>query len=198
MSRISQPPVDDYIRESLLTAQGDIVQRGAAGSERVAIGFAMDFLRVNAAGNGVEWRGMQKAQMHLLGAGQSIPSGSATVVTLDTDGFDPANISDLANYRFKPTLAGYYIVEGRVLWGAYYTGVEENTYLCKNGVAFANFRHNTSVNGAYSHTHTVYGIIYLNGSTDYVDLEVSHDRGSNVNIVGGTYQHTQLNILGPF
>jgi hypothetical protein len=195
---IVQPPVDDYIKASILTAQGDIVQRGVSDPERLAIGSYLDFLRVNAAGTGFEWQGLQKAQMHLLAAGQAISTGAAVVVDMDTDGFDPSNISDLGNNRFVPTLAGYYLVEGRVMWAAYYTGVEENTYICKNGSAITSFRHNTSVNGAYSHTHTVMALIYLNGSTDYVDLEVSHDRGSDVNIVGGTSYHTCLNILGPF
>ena len=52
---IVQPPVTDLIPASVLTAQGDIIVRGAGQAERLAIGTARQILRVNAGSTGLEY-----------------------------------------------------------------------------------------------------------------------------------------------
>lgn len=49
-------PLSDYVPDSLLTTQGDIIIRGASDAERLALGSGRGMLNVNAAGNSLEYR----------------------------------------------------------------------------------------------------------------------------------------------
>ena len=48
-------PVTDYVRESLLTTQGDLVKHGVAVNERMGVGLTNQLLKTNAAGNDLEY-----------------------------------------------------------------------------------------------------------------------------------------------
>lgn len=100
---------------------------------------------------------------------QSVTSGSWTKVQAQTEEFDTASAYDNAtNYRFTPQVAGYYQVSGNV----YFTGSNVTTVgvsIYKNG---SNFKLGTSLAGTPNSEAgaSVSSLIYLNGSTDYVEL----------------------------
>lgn len=67
---------------TILTAEGDLLTRGASGLDRLPIGDAGKILKVNPSANGFEWgNGTQvKFHEHVWGSTQSIGAGE-TVVT---------------------------------------------------------------------------------------------------------------------
>lgn len=94
---------------------------------------------------------------------QSFASLTFTKVSLQTEEFDTASCFDsTTNYRFTPNVAGYYQVNGAVAFNsptAILCQVHKNGTAIKRGVFQAN---------AYSTL--VSCLIYLNGSTDYIEL----------------------------
>ena len=95
---------------------------------------------------------------------QTITSNVATKVQINTEEFDTnSNFDSATNYRFTPTVAGYYQVNGCIYPSTSTTN--SAVYIYKNGAnfKFANFPANNS--SAF-----VSAVIYLNGSTDYLEL----------------------------
>ena len=101
----------------------------------------------------------------------SLTASTWTKVKLDAEEFDTANCFDsTTNYRFTPTVAGYYQIDGAVKsttgasYNYYASGIYKNGSLFKQGSTFGI----TSANPCT----TVSALIYFNGSTDYVELYV--------------------------
>jgi len=119
------------------------------------------YLAPNVAGNG-------PAFFAYLSANQTAPSlGTWTKVALDAELFDTN--SNFASGKFTPTVAGYYQVNGVIHFNS------GSTALCsvaiyKNGGAYSQ--------GTTLAPSTVYAIghggtvVYMNGSTDYLELYV--------------------------
>jgi hypothetical protein len=112
-----------------------------------------------------------------------VASGTFTKVLFDTEEFDTANC--FSSSRFTPNVAGYYQVTGRTDWsitsGACFVQVYKNGTNYKSG----------SLNGATPNgvAPTVTCLVYLNGSSDYVELYTYQNNGTN-SIFGssaGTY-----------
>jgi hypothetical protein len=104
-------------------------------------------------------------------ASQTITSNTFTKIQINTEEFDTNNNFDsTTNYRFTPTVAGYYQVSGSVNNYSSTSPTRVLAVIYKNGTAFKRFN-----DGAVS-TGTFYGnaegsaLVYLNGSTDYVEL----------------------------
>ncbi len=114
-----------------------------------------------------------------LSSSQTISNNTSTKMALNTETFDTNNCYDNTNYRFTPTVAGYYQINGTVYFS------NPNVYNCvfiwKNGA-----RHRTGVqagNGAYSYGSTVTDVVYMNGTTDYIELYCFQMAGSSQNLV---------------
>ena len=115
---------------------------------------------------------------------QSVSTGTWTKVQLQTEEFDTASAFDsTTNYRFQPTVAGYYQVNGAVEW-AFVTGMG-GVSIYKNGSIFkvGSFSLATLVGTAV----IVSALVYLNGSTDYIELYCYETNGT-VNTVAGASQ----------
>jgi hypothetical protein len=98
-----------------------------------------------------------------------ITGGVWTKMGLQTELFDTnSNFDSATNSRFTPTIAGYYWFVGSV--GTLTSAINNDVALYKNGSA-ANYgvAYPTAGGGASPRTQ-VSALIYLNGSTDYVEL----------------------------
>lgn len=110
------------------------------------------------------------------GAGQSIVTNTFVKVQLNTEEFDTNSCFDsTTNYRFTPTVAGYYQLNGQIAFTAFVAGAQLAIF--KNGAAFKNGANTAS--GAWA---TVSSVIYLNGSTDYVELYAAQTSGSTATL----------------
>jgi hypothetical protein len=97
----------------------------------------------------------------------ALPAGTPTKISLQTEEFDTNNNFDNAtNYRFTPTVAGYYQINGSVQVSGVTTGL--TSYIYKNGLSYKQ--------GSYLQTSSstpisnVGSVIYFNGTTDYIEL----------------------------
>lgn len=101
---------------------------------------------------------------------QTISSTTFTKVALNAENFDTASAFDsTTNYRFQPTQAGYYQFNGAVNIAPSVAPTRLLSFIYKNGAAYAQGQDFNSIPGSGG-TSTVSTIIYLNGSTDYVEL----------------------------
>jgi hypothetical protein len=117
-------------------------------------------------------------------ATQSISSATWTKMQYNSEEFDTNNNYDNAtNYRFTPTVAGYYQVNGC----AESTGNSASGYFLvavyKNGSAFK-YGQNYKSDSSSGPSASVSVIVYFNGTTDYIELYSiganAWTRGSNL------------------
>jgi hypothetical protein len=95
---------------------------------------------------------------------QSISSATFTKITFDTEVFDTN--SNFASSRFTPTVAGYYQVNGNMRCGGTSKSVSV-VAIYKNGSSYG---YGNQINGTGAVQLVVSEVVYLNGSTDYVEL----------------------------
>ena len=104
---------------------------------------------------------------------QAYTSNTWTKVALNTEEFDTNNNFDsTTNYRFTPTVAGYYQFNGYIeTSGATFV----QTAIYKNGSLFKTTQQTTSAYGT-----TIAVVMFMNGSTDYVELYGFMTLSSNI------------------
>lgn len=118
---------------------------------------------------------------------QAISALTWTKVQFQTKEFDTATAFDnTTNYRFQPTVAGYYQVNG-VVNGSAAAQMAASVY--KNGAIFK-----TGNNLAASASSAcVSALIYLNGTTDYVELWFYTGTAQNLSaLANNTYFQASL------
>ena len=115
-------------------------------------------------------------------ATQSISAGTWTKMQYNTEEFDTnSNYDASTNYRFTPTVAGYYQINGCAESTANSASGYFLVAVYKNGSAFKygqNYKSDTSSGPSAS----IATLVYFNGSTDYVEL---YAIGSNAWTRGG-------------
>lgn len=93
-------------------------------------------------------------------------AGAWTKVAFQSEEFDTANCFDnVTNYRFTPNVAGYYQVNSAIQNNSTTTvslGIYKNGSLFKQG--------NYNANGGVYNLATVNALIYMNGTTDYLEI----------------------------
>ena len=95
---------------------------------------------------------------------QSVSANTATKIQLQAEEYDTNSCFDAAStYRFTPTVAGYYQVCGTFAVGT--TGARMWCAVYKNGTVYKRGS-NASIQDAC----IVSAQVYLNGSTDYIEL----------------------------
>jgi hypothetical protein len=121
------------------------------------------------------------------GSDQTISANTTTKITFETEEFDTN--ANFASSRFTPAVAGYYIITCGVRMesstaGEYFVAIWKNgvSYKRGNNIAF------TPSNGFYQGN--VSAVVYLNGSTDYVEVYArSAGSGSITLYTGQEIQH---------
>jgi len=108
-------------------------------------------------------------------AGSAYGSATPTKVQFQTKEYDTASAFDnTTNYRFQPSVPGYYQINGGVSGGVQSSYYSVNIY--KNGVAYKTGGSYTTSgvtpNGAVS------SVVALNGTSDYVEIWVNAASGS--------------------
>lgn len=103
----------------------------------------------------------------------SVPTSTFTKMTLDTEVFDTNNC--FASSKFTPNVAGYYQINGQL------TAPAANNFILmvtiyKNGSEIIRGCQTAASCWAV----TASGLVYLNGTTDYVELYAYQTTGSSV------------------
>lgn len=106
------------------------------------------------------------------GSTQSISVATTVKLQFGTESFDTNNCYDTSNYRFTPTVAGYYQINITV--SAQTTAAKYGllAIIYKNG--FNTVFGSTALAEQYNYPYSnASGLVYLNGSTDYVEAYVN-------------------------
>jgi hypothetical protein len=111
---------------------------------------------------------------------QSVSNNTLTKIQLQTEEFDTASAFDsTTNYRFTPQVAGYYQINGAVFFSTATASVIASIYKngseYKRGVYF----------GTSGQSAIVSSLLYLNGSTDYIELYGYQSSGGSLNTQTG-------------
>jgi hypothetical protein len=106
------------------------------------------------------------------GSGTTVATATFTKINFDTEEFDTN--SNFASSRFTPTVAGYYQISSGITGGGGTTGTNNLIMIYKNGSWYRTG--STSVGGTYF---SISNLVYLNGSTDYVEIYLFQNSGLN-------------------
>jgi hypothetical protein len=112
----------------------------------------------------------------------SVPNTTWTKIAINTVTFDTNSNFNTSTYRFTPTVAGYYQINGMAQLAS--TSQAYAIAIWKNGgaVSQASGIGASGLNGS-ANTSVV---IYLNGSTDYVELYMYQTSGGSINANSGS------------
>ena len=153
----------------MLTAQtADGTMKLARGNNGAT---TQDILTVNADG-GI--KGIQPAFSAYASVSTSLTNGTNTKITFGTKEFDTANAFDATtNFRFTPLVAGYYQVNGAVMLVA--TSTQLSASIFKNGASYKQGQFSGSASAGNS---IVSALVFLNGTTDYIELYAVQTSGA--------------------
>ena len=94
----------------------------------------------------------------------------ATKVALNTKEYDVTNAFDATtNYRFQPTVAGYYQINAGISMSADTNLTNADILIYKDGAAYYGQHIDTNSGNQYADVSTS-TLVYLNGTTDYIEL----------------------------
>ena len=112
---------------------------------------------------------------------QSIGVATQTKLTFATEEFDTnSNYDNTTNYRFQPTVAGYYQVNLGIQLASGQTVLIG--YIYKNGSNFKSASRDSAT--ANQTTLTTSALVYLNGSTDYIEAFIYTSAAATVTNAG--------------
>jgi hypothetical protein len=117
------------------------------------------------------------------GNSQNVATNTATKIQLTSERFDTANAFDsTTNYRFQPTVAGYYQISASLAFALATNNIAIYVNLYLNGTSIA-ATSGVSTSASYP-LGSVSALLYLNGSTDYVELWGQQKSGGTTNVAG--------------
>jgi hypothetical protein len=123
-----------------------------------------------------------------LAKNKTITVNNFTKVPLSTEDFDTNNNFDsTTNYRFTPTIAGYYQFNFSTGGSGASTTTQVAALLYKNG---ATVKYGSTTTGSTFSVGISTGsaLVYMNGSTDYVELYTYISGTGTITLSGGTVQ----------
>jgi len=113
-------------------------------------------------------------------ADATIATSTTTAVVCNTEVFDIGGAYDTSNGRFTPNVAGIYWVKAQILWSTSSSATNNAYYQVfarKNGTGV--LRDIIHIDKQDWWTNECSGLIELNGSSDYMDMVVWHNRGGD-------------------
>lgn len=124
----------------------------------------------------------------------SLANAVTSKVTMAVEEFDTASLYDTATSRFTSTVAGYYQIDAAVLFAANSTGVRF-CEIWKNGTGVKRGNQGQGAAGGETAS-TVSALVYLNGSTDYVEVYAYQGSGAALDTFAGqVYTYFQGHLV---
>jgi hypothetical protein len=116
-----------------------------------------------------------------------ISNATATVMTFDSEAFDTLSEFSPGTGVFQPRNAGYYQVDAQAITQAYTwpSGSRFEVRIYKNGSLYAAGLYNASETSSavsIQRSSSVTSIVYMNGTTDTVEIKLLHNQGGNVSL----------------
>lgn len=176
MSFIGKKPADT-IQSAQMLADGTVttakIQDNAVTSAKIpSAAITQAKMAAGVAGNGPAFSAYKN------GGNQAFSANTSTKVTFESESFDTASCYDTSTSRFTPNVAGYYMITANIET----LSVAANylvAQLKKNGsVWFIGSNFPTSASAGPNSS--LAALVYLNGSTDYVEIYVQASANATV------------------
>jgi hypothetical protein len=136
---------------------------GVALANIGAGGVTQSYLGTNVAGNGPAFSAYRGTTT------QAVSATTYTKIQFNVEEFDTnSNYDNTTNYRFTPTVAGYYQVNC-LMYSTTGTAANFYGYIYKNGAIFKASQTMPTGGGGTSAGMFASALIYMNGSTDYIE-----------------------------
>jgi hypothetical protein len=128
---------------------------------------------------------------------QAIANNTFTKVTLPGPATDPQSWWNAANNRWIPTIPGYYEVSGMLSYFSLTANTLYEIFILKNGFTVANGLYPSNVSSATFLSGTVNNVVYMNGTTDYLEMWTYQSSGAAQSIEGNpTRTNLTLSLVG--
>ena len=196
VSSAVQTQLDAKTAKSTLTTTGDIYYASSANTPaRLGIGSAGNVLTV--ASGIPSWTapatpaGMPAVYAYQQYVQNPAPA-TATKINYEQELFDTNN--NFANSRFTPTVSGYYLAYAKMPFDCSPTSNTATYYtLYKNGSGYATL---WSFYPENTNSKTVQGsaLVYMNGTTDYLEVYIYSGASSQATQVGAETNY--FNVIG--
>jgi hypothetical protein len=123
-------------------------------------------------------------------------NGAYTKIAFQVKEYDTNNNFDATtNYRFTPTVAGYYQVNSSIVFASGISTGTALTTIYKNGTEYKR-GNSLTFSAAINASASVSALVYLNGSTDYIEIYVYQNSGGSVNTFTGiAYDYFQAVLV---
>jgi len=161
--------------------------RGNAGAT------TQDVMTVDAAGKVSFPENKVPAFKAVLTATQSIVANTWSVALM-SEVFDTTAAYEPSTGRFTPQVAGYYLITGNININATSNLTSASVVVRKNGsnTAFEGYASGITSGGTGGSINNVACVVYLNGSTDYVDLAAIANAGAVSPVLAPNLQSSQF------
>jgi hypothetical protein len=172
---------------STVDAKGDLlVGTGADAVGRLAVGTnGQTLIADSTASTGLKYSPVVAFSVYRNGT-QSVTGSTDTKIQFNTETFDTNNNFDsTTNYRFTPTVAGYYQVSIRARFSSVSGAQICNVLIFKNGSNYTAGSQQTADDFGQS-DRMVSVLVYMNGSSDYLEGYGVHTDTSARNIASGS------------
>jgi hypothetical protein len=129
-----------------------------------------------------------------LTAAQTIAGASFVKITLNNEIFDTnSNFDPTTNYRFTPTVAGYYQINAALFYNTTGASGLMQMFIYKNGSTEASTANILSALGYVSLS--LSQVIYCNGSTDYLELYTYNGNAAAQTTSNATYVYMSGSLI---
>ena len=120
-----------------------------------------------------------------LGSQQILANNTNTAMVMDTEVFDSNSFFNTSDYKFTPTIAGYYFIHASLEHSQSTLNYLTATHIYKNGsLALRGAQWNDGSNSNLNHA--ISGILAFNGSSDYAQVYAYQNSGGNITIYAGS------------
>ena len=129
---------------------------------------------------------------HIGSGNPGLSAATWTKIAADTELFDTNNNYDTSNYRFTPSVGGYYkvLVAVKIYRASGQQNFIKATAIYKNGSKYKEIAIDGDFEYNNNNTHvTTSAIIHLNGSSDYIEAYAYSGVSGNI-ISGGSIGNT--------
>lgn len=175
------------IQNAIVDAKGDLISATASDTPaRLAVGTDGHVLTADSTtATGLKWATAGGASLPAFsaynGSAQSFSASTYTKITFPTEEFDTA--SNFASSRFTPTTAGYYQISTGVRFSA---STANGWYflLYKNGTSYQTIGLIEGVDAFRYPFGNASTLVYMNGSTDYLEIYCAFDASSPTTVGG--------------
>jgi hypothetical protein len=124
----------------------------------------------------------------------SVNNSSSATMLFGTEEVDTKNLYDPATGRFTPNVAGYYSVSWFIVTSANGAG-ELLVTLAKNGTDIAWGTNVVNATGHWNGTGGSIGMVYLNGTTDYINVKLTNNSGSTATVYSGSLSYFSAHLI---